>query len=81
MLSNFSFAIDDNIDAKFASHGPDHLCIIFFHLGKRIGLVCAEFPGRMDYMSEKTYTAEMGIIPVNSLQKAIELVKKDIKGK
>lgn len=76
MMSNFDFAIDDNIEAKFASHGPNHLCIIFFHLGKRIGSLCAEAPGRMDYMSEQSYTPEKGTIPVSSLSEAIELVKK-----
>lgn len=65
------FPVNTALFASFASHGPDHLCIIFYAVGsgKRVGSYCAEHLGvnRQDYFSEVTGESEI----CSSLEAAI----------
>lgn len=74
-VMSVKFAINDTLQATFASHGPDHLCLIFWKQDKRVGSFCAEGQGYalMDLMIEP-YDLEKGTIPVDSLEEAVKII-------
>jgi len=69
------FMINDRIVGSFASHGPDHLCIVFFENGERIGSFCAEAPCRTDYLPEyrpQDMTKDFGVTFDEAVHLAME---------